>query len=528
MVCRAGTLRNGSWGGRMAGLNLVKDPWIPVRVGTTETRLVRPWEIVDPEIEWVDWPRGDLNLACLELLIGLVLLADPPRDKADLVERFYRPDAQRLRDSLESVAGCFELGGAGPRFMQDLEPFETAPKVVPRHIELMFIDAGGMRTREKNADIAVSRGRYDSLPLGLGAMALYALQSWAPAGGPGQLTSLRGGGPLVTLAQPEELDRHGLWRTVWLNTPYAVPGVSHDMERALPWMRETRSASIGEVVKCEGEPSALAFFAMPRRLRLVIEGDRVVSYVLRKHGARYDGWEHPLSPYRWNDKAGKAFAVSAQPGRMTYRNWLGTVLDHESSKNWRCASMIGRSRELDGLPRLGVLAGGWSMDKMKPRNFDLEIYPNIRIDTAARARVSVLAEAGAVAMLKLGSAVRDANGLLLDPSGGPKKKKVEVRGVVEVREEILSVTEEAFTRSVEAVAGGGGREVETAWNDVLRRAAVRIFDRHLLPELSRRGGQRVEKVTKARRFLRLAFTPKGPVGKLLIPPTGDEEQEQAT
>ena len=99
-----------------------------------------------------------------------------------------------------------------------------------------------------------------------------------------------------------------------------------------------------------------------------------------------------------------------------------------------------------------------------------------------------------------------------------------MRGVVEVREEILSVTEEAFTRSVEAVAGGGGREVETAWNDVLRRAAVRIFDRHLLPELSRRGGQRIEKVTKARRFLRLAFTPKGPVGKLLIPPAGDEEQ----
>ena len=108
--------------------------------------------------------------------------------------------------------------------MQDLEPFETAPKVVPRHIELMFIDAGGMRTREKNADIAVSRGRYDSLPLGLGAMALYALQSWAPAGGPGQLTSLRGGGPLVTLAQPEELDRHGLWRTVWLNTPLRCSG----------------------------------------------------------------------------------------------------------------------------------------------------------------------------------------------------------------------------------------------------------------------------------------------------------------
>ena len=504
------------------GLNLVRDAWIPVRVGT-QTRHVRPWEIVNPAIESVDWSRGDLNLACLELLIGLVLIADPPKDKADLVERFYRPEAGRLRDRMEALAGYFEVGGAGPRFMQDIEPFENSEKSEPRPVELIFIDAGGMRTRVKNADIAVRRGRYESLSLGVGAMALYALQSWAPAGGPGQLTSLRGGGPLVTLAQAEDLDSHGLWRTVWLNTPYGVAEPAHEVERALPWMRETRSMGTGEIVKCDEEPPALALFAMPRRIRLVLDGDRVVSYVLRKHGARYDGWEHPLTPHRWSEKAGKAMAVSAQPGRLSYRNWLGTVLDHASSQKWRCASVVARSRGVDGLPRVGVLAGGWAMDKMKPRDFSLEIYPSIRTDAGARERVSVLAEAGAVAMLRLGSAVRAANGLLSGSSEAPKG--AEVRGAGEAREEILSVTEEAFTRSVEAVANGGGRDVEATWNDTLRRAALKIFDRHLLPELSRRGGQRIEKVTRARRFLRAVFGEKGAVGKLLIPAAKDDQEQ---
>ena len=500
------------------GLNMVRDAWIPVRVGT-QTRYVRPWEIVDPAIEWVDWSRGDLNLACLELLIGMVLIADPPRDRADLVERFYRPDASRLRDRMEALAGLFEFAGDGPRFMQDLERFEAAPKSEPRPIELIFLDAGGMRTRVKNADLAVQRGRYDSLSLGVGAMALYTLQAWAPAGGPGQLTSLRGGGPLVTLAQPGDLDRHGLWRTVWLNTPYGVAEPPHQVERALPWLRETRSVGTGEIVKCEGQPPALALFAMPRRVRLVIEGDRVVSYVLRKHGARYDGWEHPLTPYRWNEKLGKSMAVSAQPGRMSYRNWLGTVLDHTNSQKWRCASVVARSREIDEVSGVGVLTGGWAMDKMKPRDFAFEIYPNIRTEGAASDRVTMLAQAGAVAMLKLNGAVREANGLFSDTSSRPKDKVSEVRGSREAREEILSETEEGFTRSVEAVAHGAGLEVEANWNHLLRRAALRVFDRHLMPELSIRGVVRVEKVTKARRFLRAAFGEKGSVGKLLIPAT---------
>ena len=51
------------------GLNLIDDAWIPAYTARG-VRRIRPWEVAD--VERVDWGRGDLDLGCLELLIGLV------------------------------------------------------------------------------------------------------------------------------------------------------------------------------------------------------------------------------------------------------------------------------------------------------------------------------------------------------------------------------------------------------------------------------------------------------------------------
>lgn len=37
-------------------------------------RIIRPDQIAEPGVVFPDWPRADLNIACLELLIGLVFL----------------------------------------------------------------------------------------------------------------------------------------------------------------------------------------------------------------------------------------------------------------------------------------------------------------------------------------------------------------------------------------------------------------------------------------------------------------------
>lgn len=177
-------------------LNLITDPWVPVRRSDDGLRIIRPDQIAQPGVIFPDWPRADLNVACLELLIGLVFLADPPAHAQDW--RARKPDVQRLRDRRAPLAPAFNLTGAGPCFLQDLDPLAGAPNPS----DMLFIDSAGGNTARNNAGLMVRRNRYPEPDLPLAAMALYALQAHAPSGGAGNRTSMRGGGPMVMLADP--------------------------------------------------------------------------------------------------------------------------------------------------------------------------------------------------------------------------------------------------------------------------------------------------------------------------------------
>lgn len=141
-----------------------------------------PDQIAEPGVDRPDWPRPDLNLACLEMLIGLVYLACPPRDVSDW--RAHRADPETLRKALAPLASAFNLTGEGPLFLQDMERLEGGANAP----DMLFIDSAGKSTAKKNADLMVKRDRYAGLPLPLAAMALYTLQSHAPEGGRGNRT----------------------------------------------------------------------------------------------------------------------------------------------------------------------------------------------------------------------------------------------------------------------------------------------------------------------------------------------------
>ncbi len=117
-------------------LNLIDDPWIPVRRRDGGRSLIRPHDLADPLIAFPDWPRADLNIACLELLIGLLFLADPPADLDDWIAR-REPDAERLRAAFARLAPAFHLVGEGPLFLQDLEPLQGEPNAP----DMLFIDS---------------------------------------------------------------------------------------------------------------------------------------------------------------------------------------------------------------------------------------------------------------------------------------------------------------------------------------------------------------------------------------------------
>ena len=459
-------------------LNLITDRWIPVVRGEAHT-TIRPDEVVCADVIRLDWPRSDLNLACLELLIGLVFLAAAPRNTGE-----WRTRTPDLRSALAPFAPCFELCGDGPRFAQDLEPFEdTTPAHPP---DMLFIDSAGRATEAQNADLMVKRGRYPVLSPALGAMALYTLQAFAPSGGAGHRTSMRGGGPLITLAQPE--GPPSLWRLLWANVPDGEPLAPADARAALPWLRPTRTSSRGETVTPQMSHPAEAFFAMPRRLRLHFSpAGEVIGVTQKRHGARYAGWRHPLSPYYRDKSTQQWMPMHPKPGKISYRDWLGLLFGE--SERGQCACAVRRYAERTGAPAR-VLAGGWSMRNMKPVDYDLHTYPAFGLAAAGEHRARALTEAAHAAWTALARSLTRAlpiEGSALDP----------------IREAFYTATEADFVRALTEP------DTEPRWLDTLRTAALALFDRHALPGLPDRratGPASIEATARARRMLLGAFT----------------------
>lgn len=312
-------------------LNLISDPWIPVITTDGQRRVIAPWQVADASLARLDWPRADLNIACLELLIGMVVLADPPAGAEDWDAR-QTPDPDRLRDRLAAFAPAFNLmgegDGNGPRFMQDRDALDGAPNPV----DMLFIDSAGGQTVKNNADLMVWRGRYPSLEPALAAMAIYTLQAFAPSGGAGNRTSMRGGGPMVTLVAPEG----GLWPLIWANVPDGAPATPD----VLPWMRAARTSENGQQLYPEQAHPAEAFFGMPRRLRLVGEA-AITGVIQRPYGTNYAGWDHPLTPYYRLKLDTEWLPRHPRAGVFGYRHWLGVVVakDRDSGLTRRAKAL---------------------------------------------------------------------------------------------------------------------------------------------------------------------------------------------
>lgn len=472
-------------------LNLISDPWIPVRCSDGSRRIIAPWQMSDPGIEGPDWPRPDLNIACHELLIGLVYLADPPENIDDW-DRRVAPDPTRLRDRLAAFATAFNLLGEGPLFLQDLQPLtgDASPA------DMLFIDSSGANTARNNADLMVHRGRYPVLDLPLAAMALYTFQAFAPSGGAGNRTSMRGGGPLVTLAEPGQ----GLWARVWANVPYGRPGTPGD----LPWMRATRvSDKGGETLPPDGALfNPEAFFGMPRRLRLVAAAEGVTGVIQKPYGTNYALWKHPLSPY-YRMKIGTEWLPKhPRAGRFGYRNWLGILARETKSEVAELSQSL-----RDWGPRRGggaVIVAGWAMDNMKPRDFTLSVEPFLDLAPEAEDRLIGLI---------LGA---DAAGAALRDALGPVLAKGEAREAE--REAFFTATETRFAAHLVALRAGA--DPGAAWLADLRSQALRQFDALAVPGIDQRETDQIGRIVEARKYLGLAFAGFGKQGRAIYEAIG--------
>ena len=483
-------------------LNLISDQWIPV-LRRSGRDVVRPDQIAEPDVLRPDWPRPDLNLACYELLIGLVYLAHPPAGSDD---RMNPPNPAELRAALEPLAPAFNLLGDGPRFLQDLEPLEGEGSPP----DMLFIDSAGTSTAKKNADLMVRRGRYEALPLALAGMGLYTLQSFAPSGGAGNRTSMRGGGPMVTLVKPAA---DGIWPLVWANVPVGEPLGRGDLE-ALPWMRPTETSKpVGKKSRITvptsdnpSKPDPEVFFGQPRRLRLVAVDGAVTRVIQQPWGTNYDRWRHPLTPYYTNGT--QTLPRHPKPGRFGYHNWRGVILQSETGlRPW---TLDRYQREFEGA-RCSLIVAGWAMENMKPLDFLWSEQPVFPLSEEDDDRAAAAVEAAEQASFALGVSVREGLGESGTKSGGSQR----------AREAFFAATQGAFEDMLGAISAENAYAPEK-WVKEMRRAALPIFDGQVLPGLAELGETRRRNAIAARSKLIAAFAGRPPHGKKIFDPLGLE------
>lgn len=335
--------------------NLLSDCCFPVRHRNGDISTI-PFCDITRDLETnpvVDFalPRPDFQAAAYQLGIAWLQTALGPETDYEWEELFMKPPSpQVLSQGFEPYLDAFTLWReTGPAFMQDLQLDEGKTK----SISILFIEAPGEQTLEKNTDHFIKRGQSEKLSPFATAMALFCLQINAPSGGSGHRTGLRGGGPLTTLALG-----NSLWESLWLNVlPQKL--FLHEAqnpsqwssrpkpEDIFPWLVPTLSSKPEHACIYKGQVHPLqVYWAMPRRIRLnppcespatcKLGGNPTSVYfdgfITKNYGNNYAGeWHHPLTPH-YLDKDRQLLPRHGQPGTFAYQHWLGLVLAEESAK----------------------------------------------------------------------------------------------------------------------------------------------------------------------------------------------------
>lgn len=417
----------------MTRFNLLKDPFIPMRrvdgsifIGTVSDLL----DADNPPVAIVA-PRADLHLGMMEFLVAVFATFDPPTSDRDWYDRFKRPPTrEEFAEAIEVAIPYFELVGEGTTFMQEFGDF--GGKRVSAGA--LFIEGPGAISVENNTDVFTRRLRSQTLSRRSAAIALYVQQNFAPSGGKGYRTSVRGGGPLTTLVDLEQVggEQPTLFQQVWANVPKGEPADAEDYPRIFPWAVSTRTSADGRQTTPEDVHPLQMFWGMPRRVRLHFEENverrpcdltgEIDTHVcrsieVRDYGTNYTNWMHPLTPYRRIDpKSEEMYRVAAPADRFGFRHWPGAAFETPgaSVKPAACISTF----VVERLPNLrregvkfGIYAAGYAMDSAKVLGFVEGHMPALtESDPAKRAAIgallSHLVEATAYAEAILGIAIR--------------------------------------------------------------------------------------------------------------------------
>ncbi len=548
-------------------LNLVRTPWIPLRRRSGRVERVEPFRVTDgidddPFVAFA-WPRPDFNGAAHEFLIGLLVTAAAPENEDEWEDWWSAPPApEALKARFESIADAFGLDGPGPRFLQDRDPLDGAEE---KAVAALLIDAPGAQTLRNNADLFVKRGGAPVLGRAAAAMALFTLNAYAPSGGAGHRTSLRGGGPLTTLVIAGDC----LWARLWPNVEtlesvkdrWSLPSpLPNDPIAIFPWLGPTRTSnpkSGGRATTPADVHPLQVYWGMPRRIRLAFEqsqgrrcaltgvedGTVVKVYRTRNYGINYsEGFEHPLTPYYAQKAGGARFPVHPRPGGLSYRHWPGLVAAsgdnlRQPARAIRHIATVRKRFSMDEEPRF--VAFGYDMDNMKARDWiesewPLPLIADRQVQEDLEAFIQQTVKAAETVSWFLVRAVKSA---LYD-------RPADAAGDYGfISERFFRETEAAFYEAfADAVVRTSGRanpddptlDARLEWSKRMEAPALRLFDESAPDDAL--GSRDMERHVRARFYLHLALGGRGKAGKALFgelgipapePAGADKKQEAA-
>lgn len=523
--------------------NLLLDPFFPTLTRSGGRRWATFSELAalgDDEPVEFDWPRVDFNIAALELAIGVALMAFQPLRATDWLRLWNdQPGPDEAVEAIAPFAHAFALDGAGPRFLQELGGLEGET----RPIESLLIDTPGDNGQKKNADVLTHRGRYSVLGLPAAAMALYTLQQYAPQGGRGNRTSLRGGGPLSTFVLPGVAGgrRPSLWRVVLANLPKPGKYVfePEDLPKILPWLAPTMVSdkAHGKRLVSEGGPDAhplQAFFGMPRRIALCFArrgrcamtgetGPLVGRFTQRPSGVNYGVWEHPLTPYRRRKEGAEPDSVKPKSARFGYRDWTPVVVGATTgvlatpAENVRLARVDRRDilrGEADSAAALR--AAGWAVDSMEAVAYLHAEQPlHLAENEDAQRALDTTAWSFSQAAEKVVATIVQALKVALFSEGA---KLVTDKTLFEqARVAFYEATEEAFHDLLNDLASApleASEERARRWLGIMRRAAFSAFQASAPIPLDE--PEQARPIADASRDLGLGLAGYGKAGRMLF------------
>ena len=526
--------------------NLLREPWLPVVRESGATEWVLPSGVNDgidrDPIVGFAWPRPDFNGAAHEFLIGLLSTATTPENEDDWEDWWLTPPTpDLLQEQFEDVAHAFDLDGPGPRFLQDLNPLEQAES---KQIAQLLIDAPGAQTLRHNADLFVKRESASVLCRASAAMALYTLSAYAPSGGAGHRTSIRGGGPMTTLIVASEPSRRRtLWDRLWPNVETAeqierrAPQLVSRDAPIFPWLAPTRTSNKkenGRLTTPSDVHPLQVYWAMPRRIRLVFEDARdrrcsltnskdgtVASiYRTKNYGTDYsEGFEHPLTPYYWQKPGTAKLPRHAQSGSVTYRLWPSITCQERLSAPAQVVLQWKERRPADS-GEVRVATFGYDMDNMKARawvegEMPLHLLDDTDLQEFLEAFVTKAVAAAAAVTRLLTKAVKTAFRERAKDASGDYGFLAE-RFYRETEMQFRVAIEKA-KRSIQECAGTQDDPTITAresWPRDMAPVALRLFDEYA--SMDGLQDRNMERHVRARHYLALALSGRGRDGKSLF------------